>query len=142
MPYTDADKVRTIVETDDEAFPDLGPFIAAANSLVGAVCLGSGYSDFTLELIERWLAAHFYAVSDPRSTYEQAGSVSEKLEGKTDLGLDFTRYGQQAKLLDYAGNLAKLGRDQVGKYARVAMEMVWLGTDDGSVPDADNPEDA
>jgi hypothetical protein len=117
--------VEGIVANDDDT--DLTTFIEAANSLVTDCCGTAGYTDTKLELIERWLSAHFFCVFSPRAIEEQASSVRERFENKVDLGLDLTRYGQQAKRLDTAGGLALADRlAKEGKRAFVA-GMSWLG---------------
>lgn len=104
MARTTSDLVGGLVEVTDGV--DLTPFIFSANELVTELCSASDYSDERLELIERWLAAHFYAVFEPRTKLEQAAGLMEQYEGRADMGLRFTRYGQQAMMLDTAGNLA------------------------------------
>lgn len=122
---TDAEAVSKInTEVDDSI--DLDPFIEIASALVDEVCTDSDYSDARLELIERWLAAHFAAVNDPRTTLEHAGSVRVFFEGKSGLGLDFTRYGQQAKIIDTAGNLAALDKNMQSGGAK-GIDITWLG---------------
>lgn len=112
MPRTTPAAVRSIAKIKasitDAA---LAVFIEAANSIVTRLCLLSGYDDPTLELIERWLAAHFYHVFDPRRVDEKVDVLSATYEGKSGMNLNFTRYGQQAMLLDTAGNLAMLQRE-------------------------------
>ena len=63
-------EVKEIIETDrtDE---QVTPFLKAANLLVTDVLTGLGYSDDLLKEIERWLAAHFVAIRDPRMTKER-----------------------------------------------------------------------
>lgn len=116
--------VANIIDVDEE--DDVSPFIESANMLVTDVCTNSGYSDAKLELIERWLSAHFYAIMRPRAFLEQADVIREQIESKVGLGLDVTRYGQQAKLLDTAGNLAALDNtnDVVLSTKRT---LLWLG---------------
>lgn len=129
MPRTTVEAVEAIIEVD-ELILDIEPFIEAANSLVTRICVkdDSDYSDADLELIERWLSAHFYAIRDPRLTEEGAGSVRARYESKVDLGFNLTRYGQQALLLDTEGGLAKL-QNEILKGGRKNVKMVWLGTD-------------
>lgn len=96
------------VDADD----DLTPFIETANVLVTKICGvndGNGvpyYTDSVLELIERWLSAHFYAVYRPRAEVEGVDNVIEHIETKLDIGFNVTRYGQQAMRIDYNGFLA------------------------------------
>lgn len=132
MPRTDATKVASIIELDEDI--DVMPFIEAANELVTEVCPAAsdvgdeaGYTDTRLELIERWLAAHFYAIRDPRMTNVAPTGLSVGYQGRTDMGFNHTSYGQQALRLDTKGGLAaieakaKRGGGKVGMY--------WLGTD-------------
>lgn len=122
---TDSDKVRAINTAADEDI-DLTPFIEFASELVDEVCTDSGYTDTRLEMIERLLAAHLAAVNDPRTTLEHAGTVRVFFEGKSGLGLDFTRYGQQAKLWDTKGNLAALDENMKNGGAK-GIGITWLG---------------
>ena len=112
----------------------LTPFIEAASYLVDKVCAtatdddGTAYYTATdLELIERWLSAHFYHVAATRANREEAGSVAETKRSKVDLGLNLTHYGQHAMLLDVAGGLATL--DEMGIRLGLAT-VTWLGTPD------------
>lgn len=108
-------------------------FIAPANELVTEVCASvlndsTGlpyYSDVRLELIERWLSAHFYAILSPRALNERAGSVGETIESKVDLNLSVTRYGQQAMVLDTQGGLKRINSTRSFK-----PNIIWLGTAD------------
>jgi hypothetical protein len=119
MPRTTENAVAAIIEVDEDI--NLAPFIEVAAALVDEVCAPAGYDEARLELIERWLSAHFYAIRDPRRTQEVAGPVSESFQSKVDLGLDVTHYGQQAKLLDTKGTLLILGQP------RTIPQIWWLG---------------
>jgi len=124
---TDSTAVEGIIEVDSSI--SLTPFIEVASSLVDSVCAASGYTAARLELIERWLAAHFYAIRDPRKDSEKAGPVSEKNQYKVDLGFDVTTYGQMAMRVDYEGNLAALNeRVKSGQKRRIGV--IWLVTGD------------
>ena len=134
MPRTTAAQVKAIIETDSSIIvvdADLDPFILVANELVTELCTGTAgpttaYTSTRLELIERWLAAHFYCVRDPRTTNESAG-VSVGYESKVDLGLALSRYGQQAKLLDTHGGLATLD-EQTKKGTTRTGSVSWRGS--------------
>lgn len=124
---TNAD-VEAIIEVDFSAVPDLTPFITAANLLVNKVCLTSDYEDDLLTEIERWLAAHFYAIRDPRFASQGAGGASGSYQGQTTMMLSATTYGQQAMMLDTEGNLAALNK-QMQNGGKPVVGMTWLGTD-------------
>lgn len=126
---TTEDAVTEIIDVDENI--DLAPFITTANSLVTEVCEGVGYTAARLELIERWLSAHFYAIRDPRVDSEKAGPVSQKYQYKVDLGLSVTTYGQMAMTLDTAGGLAKLNAATKSGATRKA-SLTFLGR----VPDS------
>lgn len=122
---TDA-AVKLIIKT--KASISLTPFIEVASNLVDRCAVDSGYSAATLELIERWLSAHFYAIRDMRRDSEQVGTVQQDFQFKVDLGFSVTMYGQQAMLIDKEGNLAALNRriqDGVG-----VPSVTHLGTTD------------
>lgn len=137
MPRTTSDLVKGIISV--RAGDDLSPFIAVANELVTEECVpvkkADGttpwHSDTRLELIERWLSAHFYAVMRPRAVSEGAGTVQQTTESKVDLGLRVTKYGQQALELDTSGALAALDNALKTVKKRLpgggAAGVTWLG---------------
>lgn len=106
MSRTSAANVRKIVETDSSI--DLDAFIEVANELVTEVCADAGYTDSRMELIERYLAAHFYRVRDPMAGNESAGGVSVSYQHSGGMQLQLTREGQQVLILDTAGGFATL----------------------------------
>lgn len=105
----DADDVKEIIDTnltDDQ----INAFINGANLLVQAKLLDKNLGDDLLTEIEKWLAAHFLSTRDQRVEREKVGGEWEATyQGKTEMGLDATTYGQQAKALDWSGTLATLG---------------------------------
>ena len=130
MPRTTDAAVQGIIEHD--ATISLTPFIEVANALVTELCLTSGYDATRLELIERWLSAHFYAVRDPRVGFETVKGVGQSFTRKIDYGLRVTHYGQQALLLDTAGNLASLNkRTKDGAKGTAGVSWLGKGTSDG-----------
>lgn len=120
MARTTSDAVGAIIEVD--ATIPLAPFIEAASSLIDAIATDSGHSDATLELIERWLSAHFYCMRDPRVTSEKAGPVAASYQSAVALKLNTSHYGQMAQVLDTSGLLTKLS---LGK---INATITWLGT--------------
>jgi len=123
---TTADQVKAVIEVDTTSVPDLTPFITAANELVTECCADAGYTDARLALIETWLAAHFYAIRDPRYASENAG-VSASYQYQVGLNLAVTTYGQQAMLLDTVGGLAALSK-RAEKGIKKKVGVAWLGT--------------
>jgi len=141
MARTTKADVEGIIELDASVVPDdaaLLPFITVANELVTEACTGdngpdTAYSAERLELIERWLTAHFYTNRDPRAVTEKAGSVSAAYQSRVDLGFNTSHYGQTAMRLDTNGGLAKINDDtQKGGKPRVGV--TWLGTDYEDIP--------
>lgn len=122
--------VEGIVEVDSQIVGDdgsgLSPFIDTANALVTELCLNSGYQPATLELIERWLSAHFYSIIDPQAASEGAEGVSISYQQSVSLNLNQTRWGQQAMLVDYKGNLAALQKRVTEGIAPIP-GVIWLG---------------
>lgn len=121
MARTTAKAVQDILldNYDAENKPSLTRFIEAANVLVTrvAACAAAKSKTLTaaeLELIECWLAAHFYAYG-PDLTYasKSTANKSATFHGKTEMNLDGTPYGQTAKGLDFSGCLAAFDKRQV-----------------------------
>ena len=100
-------EVKEIIDTDTD---DIAPFIKVANILVTAKLGGQGLSDDQLKEIERWLAAHFVSMRDPRIMSEKTGEASVTYYGKSGLGLDGSQYGQTVKILDTTGILSSIGK--------------------------------
>jgi hypothetical protein len=127
MARTTVDNVEGIIDIDSGI--SLTPFIEVANRMVTDVVV-AGYDSYTavqLELIERWLTAHFYHIRDPRATDEKAGAVSVRYQSKVDLGLDVTHYGQMAMRLDFYGSLAALN-ERIKKGGVRSVGITYLGT--------------
>ena len=97
-------EVKGILTTTIETYP----FIQTANSIVNANLSGL-LVEATLKQIELWLAAHLACMMDPRESRVKVGEAEATFEGKTDMGLNFTRYGQMVKMLDTTGRLSALG---------------------------------
>lgn len=131
MARTTASAVEAIIEV--KATVSVTPFIEVANDLVTNVCTASSYSVATLELIERWLAAHFYAIRDPRRESEEADEVAAKFKSKVELGFNVTHYGQMAMRLDTAGNLAALDSRTNKGLATAGVGITWLGNKRGEL---------
>ena len=103
---TDAE-VKQIIDT---TISDVSPFITVASLQVDRIAAKGVLGTAELKEIERWLSAHFIAIRDKRTIKDTVGDTSHTYEGKTDMGLNFTRYGQQALLLDTTGTLAESGK--------------------------------
>ena len=108
---------------------DLTAFIATANSLTDAVSTadtGGILSSGDLELIERWLAAHFYGHADQMTQSEGGGGANASFQGQTAMFFESTQYGQTALVLDRTGELARLQKQ--AEEGKRSAGMTWLGT--------------
>ncbi len=133
---TDSDAVQAILRNgteggdyDDIHSPSLAPFIASASAVVDRLdttATSRGYilSSAELEIIERWLAAHMYSMSDKpytnRSTSNSAGTFS----GQTQMGFFATLYGQTAMSLDPSGVLQGMSPNP---NKSKTVQAAWLG---------------
>lgn len=138
MPRTTATLVKKIITVDPG--DDLSEPISIANNLTTAVPAavlkpdGTPYLDATtLEMVERYLAAHFYSVLKPRSQSEGVGTVQQTIESSVKVGLRVTRHGQQAILLDITGALAALDNTQetIKTFlpgSKLKPTVLWAGT--------------
>ena len=126
MARTNASLIDGIIEVDSDV--SLDPFISIANEIVTEVCADSGYTDERLTIIETWLSSHFYKLRDQSIDTEKAGDVSVKYQYKLGLGLNQTKQGQGAMIVDTAGNLASLSkRMEQGESPNVSF--FWTGED-------------
>lgn len=128
--HTTVAKVEAVMRAFDKK-KDLSTstFILPANNLVRRYCEPLGYDEETLELIERYLAAHFYCVTARRPVEQYVGQARNRYEDNVGLGLDATWYGQQAKLFDSLGGLTAAMSEKVN------VGFFWLG--DGTPYDRD-----
>lgn len=130
---TSPDKVKELLV--DNYGPSLGRadgakldgFIDSASAMVDRVntCAAGKTPAITLtttelELIERWLAAHLYVMADPMYASRTTGKSSASFQGQTQMGLDYSPFGQTAKRLDWSGCLEALDK-------RKFVGGAWLG---------------
>tara|TARA_R110000851_G_scaffold9428_1_gene35055 strand:- start:347 stop:742 length:396 start_codon:yes stop_codon:yes gene_type:complete len=106
---------------------EIQPFIRTASLLVDehlADYLPVITTDLLAE-IETYLAAHFVTLWDPRTSEETAGNTSFKYEGSANgPGLESSKYGQMAKLLDPSGRLSQLSNpNRISFLGRAANEI-------------------
>lgn len=132
MARTTADNVGTVVKV--KTGDDLTAAITTANELVTECCAGDAgpdtdYTANRLELIERYLAAHFYLVWRRQRKTEKAGPVAASYDAKLGLVFNNTTHGQSALALDTNGGLAALNK-KTAKGAPRRVGITWLGTED------------
>jgi competence protein ComGF len=126
MARASEDDVRAIIGSDSTL--KVSFFIETAEQLVDYVdsCDTDGTLNTTqLRHIETWLAAHFYAIRDQQYASKKTGDASAVFQGKTDMALDSTQWGQQAMILDVTGKLATI--NQNAKRGKITAGMTWLG---------------
>jgi hypothetical protein len=123
--------VRKLIETD---LTDISPFMEAAATIVDDIASANSVSESRLELIERWLSAHYIEIRDPRAGSESAGGVSQSFAmGSRAMYFESTFYGQQAMLFDTTGTLIGLQSDaKTGAATRVVCELVRAVSDNGT----------
>jgi hypothetical protein len=96
---------------------DFTAFIAPASDLVTEWCVNIPYAprfpyaSWRLEMIERWLAAHFYTAFHRQPIEKKLGEGTVKWDPKMGAwGFETSSYGQIAMTLDSNGSLARLNR--------------------------------
>lgn len=110
---------------DSDNAPAVDPYIESASSLVDEVvtrAADDGYAIATAkaELMERWLAAHDYCLSDRLYRSRNELGASGAFQGETGMGLDYTPYGQRAKAFDSSGWLVAIANGLV-------VGLAWAG---------------
>lgn len=127
MARTGVLAVRQILGEDYDGRRNLLPFIETASVLVTriAACAEArdeALSAAELELIERWLACHFYGQSDKPLGSKSTKGASGSYHGQTAMYLESTLYGQTAVSLDASGCLADLAEGRAASAGGF-----WLG---------------
>lgn len=92
----------------------LAAFINAANAIITDRLTGRGLSAAVLTQIEIWLAAHLATSREQQAESEDLPDYRVKYQGKFDLGLNNSRYGQMVLLLDSSNSLASAGQKRAG----------------------------
>lgn len=113
MNRTNAQDVAQIFDTslDDGAGQELEAWIEIAHEIVDDIAAADpSLSSTRLEQIEKLLAAHLASTQDQRHARDSGASRSVSYQGETGMGIDGTKYGQQAKALDPTGTLANMGK--------------------------------
>lgn len=98
---------------DTDAAPDLTPYIETASAIVDLLveCAARKYrtvTDVQLELIERWLSAWAYAMSDKPYAEKSNLRGSGTFHGQTGMYFEANLYGQTALTLDNTGCLRNI----------------------------------
>lgn len=126
MPRTTKKQVQELIPDVDTKISMTG-FIETASALVDwLVNLDAGDTTPQLssgslpELIERWLAAHFYSKRDTQYQQSNTGRAAGTVEGQSSMVLMGSRWGQQACLLDVTGRLSQRSKDAELGTRRVA----------------------
>jgi hypothetical protein len=97
--------VRAIIPTE---LTDLTAHIATAEAMLALCAEVLALPQPQQDLIGTWLAAHAVAMTDPRHKSDRRLDYETEIEqGELGWGLQSTRYGQMALLLDPTGCLAK-----------------------------------
>lgn len=129
MARTTVDAVKALMlpgkDYDVANAPSVQPYIDTAYAIVNRVvecstARGIILTSEELELIERWLSAHYYCMSDSPYSARSTQGASGTFQGQTGMGVEATKYGQVAEGIDYSGCLSALLR---GQFLRLA----WLG---------------
>lgn len=110
MARTTPEEVKDITTLEVDV-SRIAPFITLANLMVTEDLATVGYTDERLGLIETWLSAHLVksTISRDKESQSLGDGSTVTFQGETGLDLDSTPYGQQVKMLDPSGILAKRG---------------------------------
>lgn len=105
-------QVKAVIDTAR----DTTPFITNATTFTTQVLSGKGLSSDMIDLITLYLAAHFVCLTEESGGLKRSrmGEADEtyRIPGDKDTGLAFTRYGQQAMILDTTGTLAAISTNK------------------------------
>ena len=127
---TTASAVQKVIDVDTDIWDD--QFIDDASVIVDKVesNSGSAYSAAELEFMERYIAAHLYAIRDPQYVKEKTGRSSATYQrgSTTGVGLDSTQWGQTALSFDHNGDLGTISGSESGA-GGTKVQIAWGGTE-------------
>ncbi len=105
MSITDAN-VKAIIDTAR----DTTPFINTATIIADTLLSGKGLNSDLYDQIILYLTAHFVCITEESGGLKRSklgdSDESYNIPSEKDSGFAFTRYGQQAMILDTTGTLA------------------------------------
>jgi len=133
--------VRDIIES--ESTVSMEPFIASASVVVDWLETQDLADEViltatALELIERWLAAHYYEAYDRQYSSKSVGGASGSFQGQTAMVFMSTKYGQNACSIDCTMRLAERSA-QVSDGMKRTARVTWGGRNADSLrPDGVN----
>jgi hypothetical protein len=127
MARTTPEAVGEVLGEDWDGLRSLTPFIDTAALLVTrvatcAVQRGTPLGVEELEIIERWLSAHFYTMSDKALVSKNSADAGGAFHGQTAMYLEASLYGQTAVGFDITGCLLSLTKPQTK-----SVGAFWLG---------------
>lgn len=129
MAVVDSD-VKAVIDTARDTTPQITAATALADALIPSSSWS--YSSELRDQIITFLAAHFVCLVEEngglRRTKLGEADDTFRVPGDKDTGLAFTRFGQQAMILDITGKLAAASTN---KGLKAKFELVTYA-DDGS----------
>lgn len=131
MARTTEAAVRRIIIFDDTVITDVDGFIDDASVLVDEIiAIDPAATAASMELAERYLAAHLIAITDRQTQTEQVNGLMETYQTMLRPGLELTHFGAQAMRLDTTGRLARWNmQTNTGAGAK---QFFWGGTADAA----------
>ena len=133
MARTTPQAVQDLLGDEYDGKTRLSPYIDTASGMVDwlyAQDLATrGLLNATLlELVERWLSAHYYQQADPGYASRSTGGASGSFNGQQSTGLRSTRFGQQVLRIDVSGLMAQ--RDKEAEDGSLHITQVFAGGSD------------
>jgi len=127
MARTNETEVRELIEVSSDL--NLTAFITAANGLTSQLASADSDGELStteLRMIEAYLAAHFASHRDQQYQSKSTGKANATFQGKTDMYLESSLWGQTAMMLDTTGWLAKRNKENKEGGKR-KLSVTWLG---------------
>ena len=95
--------------------PSLQPFIDSATLVISRVITCATTKGITIstdeaEMIERYLAAHYFSFADQLYQSKATNGASGSFQGQTGKGIESSQYGMAALQIDPSGCLAAIAK--------------------------------
>jgi hypothetical protein len=131
MPRSNSLDVQNILGNDYTPGLELTGYIQTADMLVDQVIaygarkgitVTDGFEGSQADIIERWLAAHYTMVMTQQYAWRKSEGASAAFQGKSNMYLESTIYGQQAVAMDPTGYLSTIASEP-----RKRASLTWDG---------------
>lgn len=127
MARTTEDRVALLIQYDRAFITDIQPFIDDASLIIDhVVAIAPLPTVASLEVVERYLAAHLVMITSGQVSMEKVRSIQVQYGTLLDKGFAITHWGTTAMMLDTSGRLSAFNTRLMS--GGIGKQFFWAGT--------------